>query len=286
MHEVQLAVNSLPLIREVGHMCDDEGLLKHPDRLMETINVFVYVKEGEIDVIEDGIKYELSEGSYLFLRKNTPHWGNSFYLPGTEWYYIHFYNAVEEQTSEFSHYQHSSLILEETYSAHIKLPKQGKVHNPEYIELQLKKLNDDYQSLNPIRPLYLSAMTYQFFVDLYAAQLTEVKESKQHRIVGRMIELFSQAAPKKLSSEEISTTLGMNYAYLSTLFRQETGKSITQFQDELLIEKAITMLKKESVNISEVSHTLGFSNPFYFSRVFKKITGVSPTAYLKQTYRT
>jgi AraC-like DNA-binding protein len=286
MHEVILTVNSLPLIREVGHMSDEEGLLKHPDRLMETINVFVYVKKGLIDVIEDGIKYELSEGSYLFLRKNTPHWGSSFYIPGTEWYYIHFYNLEEKETPEFSHYQHSSLILEENYSAHIKLPKQGMVHNPEYIEWQLKKLHDDYQSPQPFRPLYLSALTYQFFVDLYTVQLTEGKESKQHRIVGRMIELFSQAAPKKLSSEEISTTLGMNYAYLSTLFRQETGKSITQFQDELLIEKAITLLKKESVNISEVSDTLGFSNPFYFSRVFKKITGVSPSAYLKQTYRT
>jgi YesN/AraC family two-component response regulator len=77
----------------------------------------------------------------------------------------------------------------------------------------------------------------------------------------------------------------MNYAYLSSLFRKETGKSITQFKNELLIEKAITKLKNEAVNISEVSDDLGFSNPFYFSRVFKKVTGVSPTTYLNEIYR-
>ncbi|MBO1510230.1 helix-turn-helix domain-containing protein [Metabacillus bambusae] len=289
MHEVTLFSNSLPLIREIGHMWDDEGTSGHPDRLMENIHVFVYVKKGTIQVIEDEVEYQLNGGSYLFLRKNVPHWGNTLYSPGTEWYYIHFYDSLQQEnmdeTSEYSHYQQSSLILEATYHSHIKLPKQGKVLNPEYTELHLKKLNEDYMSPHPIRPLYLSVMTYQFFIDLYANRLEESKKTKQHRIVGKMIELFSNTASKKLSSKEIASMLGMNYAYLSTLFKKETGKSITQFQDELLIEKAITKLKKESVNISEVSNALGFSNPFYFSRVFKKVTGVSPTIYLNQTYR-
>ncbi|WP_299093111.1 AraC family transcriptional regulator [uncultured Metabacillus sp.] len=289
MNEVNLLSYSLPLIREIGHMWDDNGTSGHPDRHMETINVFVYVKKGNIQVIEAGTEYTLTGGEYLFLRKNVPHWGTSLYSPGTEWYYIHFHDTLDEMgledSPEFSHYQQSSLILEETYHSHLKLPKQGSVINPEYTELQLKKLNEDFISPHPLRPLYLSLMTYQFFIDLYMNRLKEMKQTKQSRIVGKMIELFSRSAATKLTSKEIVDELGMNYAYLSTLFRKETGKSITQFQDELLIEKAIKMLKKESVNISEVSHALGFSNPFYFSRVFKKVTGVSPTTYLSQTYR-
>jgi YesN/AraC family two-component response regulator len=57
------------------------------------------------------------------------------------------------------------------------------------------------------------------------------------------------------------------------------------YQNELLIEKAIDMFKKNDGNVSEVSDALGFSNPFYFSRVFKKITGVSPTTYINENYR-
>ncbi|MGM0877565.1 MAG: helix-turn-helix domain-containing protein [Bacillota bacterium] len=289
MHEISLFSNSLPLIREIGFMKDYDGTNRHPDRLMEKINVFVYVKKGNIQVYEDGVEYQLKEGEYLFLRKNVPHWGSSLYPLGTEWYYIHFYDSPNqlnvEESAEYSLYQQSSLILEETYISQIKLPKHGIVLNPEFTELQLKKLVEDYTSPHPIRPLHLCVLTFQFFIDLFANRLEENKQSKQYRIVRKMIELFSNNTTIKMSSKEIASALGMNYAYLSTLFRKETGKSITQFQDELLIEEAIKLLKNETVNVSEVSHTLGFSNPFYFSRVFKKVTGVSPTTYLNQTYR-
>nr|WP_268515848.1 AraC family transcriptional regulator [Bacillus atrophaeus] len=72
----------------------------------------------------------------------------------------------------------------------------------------------------------------------------------------------------------------MNYAYLSSLFRKQTGKSITAYKNELLIEQAIDIFKKSNKNITEVSNKLGFSNPYYFSRVFKRVTGVSPSVYL------
>ncbi|MDQ0228033.1 helix-turn-helix domain-containing protein [Metabacillus niabensis] len=290
MHEISIYSNSLPLIREIGHMTDIDGTSGHPDRLMEKINVFVYVKKGHIQVFEDGVEYNLYEGTYLFLRKNIPHWGGSLYSPGTEWFYIHFYDSPylneENNPIEYSqYYQHSSLILEETYASQIKLPKKGTVSNPEYTELQLKKLVDRYLLPHPIRPLTLSVLTFEFFIDLYAHKFEELKSSKQNRIVQKMVDLFINNSTRKMSSTEIANELGMNYAYLSTLFRKETGKSITQFQDELLIEHAIKLLKNESVNISQVSDQLGFSNPFYFSRVFKRITGVAPTTYLNQTYR-
>ncbi|MDQ0232556.1 helix-turn-helix domain-containing protein [Metabacillus malikii] len=290
MYEVSINSTSLPLIREIGHMKDNDGTSGHPDRLMEKINVFVYVKKGHIQVFEDNHEYNLYDSSYLFLRKNIHHWGGSLYSPGTEWFYIHFYDSPylkeSKDTIEYTQfYQQSSLILEETYASQIILPKQGKVTNCEYTELQLKKLVDAYHSPHPIRPLSLSVSTFEFFIDLYAQKLEEVKTSKKNRTVQKMIELFTHHAKRKLTSSEISQELGMNYAYLSTLFRKETGKSITQFQDELLIEQAITLLKRESVNVSEVSDVLGFSNPFYFSRVFKRITGVAPTTYLNQTYR-
>lgn len=270
-------------------MWDEEGILGHPIRLMETLNVFIYVKKGNIQVFEDGIEYNLQAGSYLFLKKNIPHWGSKLYSPGTDWFYIHFYDSLDyvnvESSEEYSKYQHSTVIMEETYLSRMTLPKTGTVKNPEYTELQLKKLCDEYLSPHSLRPLTASSLTYQFFIDLYSKKLEESNKSKQHRIVGKMIDLFRHTSSKKLSSKEITESIGMNYAYLSTLFRKETGKSITQFQDELLIEKAIKLLKEESINISEVSDSLGFSNPFYFSRVFKKVTGVSPTTYLNEIYR-
>ncbi|MDL4843027.1 AraC family transcriptional regulator [Aquibacillus rhizosphaerae] len=286
MNQVSINAYNLPLVREVGFMSDKEGIMRHPERNMDKINVFVYVKQGSIHVIESGIEYHIKQGTYLFLRKGIPHWGEKHYTPGTEWYYIHFYDAPQQESnSEYSSFQQASMILEDTYDKQLTLPKVGKVFQPEYVEILLAKLLDRYDTPSPIRPLSLSVMTYELFVDLYRNKHDENKDKKTHRIVGKVIELCRNSSKNKLSGQDISKAIGMNYAYLSSLFREQTGKTITQFQNELLIEKAIRLFKEDTLNVSEVSSYLGFSNPFYFSRVFKKVTGISPSTYLNQNYR-
>ncbi len=284
MNSIVLTSYSLPLIRDIGYMEDLTGIQRHPDRKMKDIHVFVFVKEGKIQVFEDGEEYQLEAGSYLFLRKNIEHWGKHPYSPGTKWYYIHFYDSPINQTGEgekeYGYYPNASLIYEDTYMTKLTLPKRGNVLNTEYTAAKLKQLVLLYESPQPLRPLQLSLQTFQFFIELYSSHLDENRKSKKHFIVNQMIELLRSSPTDKISGEEIAHSLGMNYSYLSTLFREQTGKSVNRFQNELMIEVAIEMFKKNEGNVSEVSDSLGFSNPFYFSRVFKKITGVSPTNYL------
>ncbi|WP_117149632.1 AraC family transcriptional regulator [Paraliobacillus zengyii] len=286
MYAIKLPTYQLPLVREVGFMTDEKGVLNHPHRKLDNINVFIFVVKGKIEVIEDDNFYELSAGSYLFLRKNITHWGAGSYLPGTSWYYIHFYDppTVIVPLEDYHNFQQTSLIAEETYNQQLKLPKKGSVTQPDFYTLQLDKLIEQDKSQDEIRPLLLSQMTYALFINLYKHS----KESKVHprtqRIIAQLTKICRQAS-KKLSGKEISQAMDMNYAYVSTIFRKETGKSITQFQNEILIEKAMDLFKTEVNNVSEVSEKLGFSNAFYFSRVFKKVTGMAPSVYLNQNYQ-
>lgn len=71
--------------------------------------------------------------------------------------------------------------------------------------------------------------------------------------------------------------LKVHHAYLSSLFRKQTGKSITAYKNELLIEQAIAIFKKCNKNITEVSNKLGYSKFYYF----RKVTGVVPVCILK-----
>ncbi|MBP3950885.1 AraC family transcriptional regulator [Bacillus suaedae] len=289
MNEFTLPSYSLPLVREIGFMIDKKGSLQHPSRFMEEVHVFIYVKKGMIYVVEDGIDYQVKEGTYLFLSKNTPHWGTKTYAPGTQWYYIHFYDPPQdlgvENKGEYSPFQQPMMIHSETYDKKLTIPKRETVQKPEYIDLQLQKLLDRYESQHSFQPLRSSALTYDLFLDLYQEKLDEKIHKRSNRIVNQLIELLKKAPTDRLSSEQISEKLGMNYAYISNLFRQQTGKTVTQFQHELLVEQAIRYFKESSHNVSEVSEILGFSNPFYFSRVFKKVSGISPSDYLNQHYR-
>ncbi|MCT2535982.1 AraC family transcriptional regulator [Aquibacillus koreensis] len=290
MHEVVLQAYHLPLVRDAGFMVDTKGIQIHPNRKMEHTHVFIYVRKGAIFVVEDEKEYKLSEGTYLFLRKNTSHWGSKPYAPDTEWFYIHFYDAPNEpdkkSMQEYSSFQQASMIHEDTYNTILTLPKFDKPTQPEYIELQLQKILDRYHASSPIRPLQLSTMTYELFLELYQERKNKHENKNINRIVNKMIELLKQTPTERINSKDIAVELGMNYSYLSHLFREQTGKSVTQFQNELVIEEAIRLFKNNTTyNVSEVSEILGFSNPFYFSRVFKKVTGISPSVYLNQNYR-
>ncbi|MBM7603851.1 AraC-like DNA-binding protein [Metabacillus crassostreae] len=288
MNSIKLNSYSLPLIRDIGYIHDSIGIFRHPDRKMKKINVFIYVVEGSIHVIEEGSEYRINKGSYLFLRKNKSHWGGDLYKPGTKWFYIHFYDSPPSESLieevEYKYYPQSSLINEDTYHTSLSLPKHGTVTNDNYTESKLKNLVALYDNPHPLRPLQLSVQTYQFFIDLFSNHIEDQQESKNNYIVNQMIKIL-RTSENKLTGEAVATSLGMNYAYLSTIFKKQTGRSVNVYQNELLIEKAIEMFKKNEGNVSEVSDALGFSNPFYFSRVFKRITGVAPTTYINENYR-
>jgi AraC-like DNA-binding protein len=77
----------------------------------------------------------------------------------------------------------------------------------------------------------------------------------------------------------------MNYNYLSSIFTERIGISISEYYTRLRIEKAMEMMKNPALNISEIGYKLGFSSPFHFSSTFKRTAGISPSAFMSQIYR-
>ncbi|MDB5052229.1 MAG: putative transcriptional regulator [Bacilli bacterium] len=289
MNEISISLMHPPLVRDIGHGMTVEGNIRHPDRTLDTFHVFLYVSHGSIQIFEDGIEYRLEQGNALFLKRGIPHFGGSPYDPGTTWSFIHFYDQTPSQstdtTAEYSIYPPKYILPIETYAVHMTLPKFITVANPHIVELQIKNMLKTFETPHPLKPLKLTTLTLELFGDLYLGQADKRRETKTHRIVNRMIDLLREACPHKLTGQEIGDALAMNPAYLSSIFCKQTGKSVTQFQSELLIGTAIEMFRNTAKSISEVSDMLDFPNPFYFSRVFKKVTGISPSVFLNETYR-
>ncbi len=69
--------------------------------------------------------------------------------------------------------------------------------------------------------------------------------------------------------------------YLSDLLKNETGRSTLDHINDFVIEKAKTNLLQSQDSVSEIAYNLGFNYPHYFSRLFKKKTGISPVEYRK-----
>lgn len=84
-----------------------------------------------------------------------------------------------------------------------------------------------------------------------------------------------------LRLEDVSSAVGFNATYFSTLFKKETGQNFMDYLTELRISKAKELLCGDTLSVQDVAEMVGYSDLKYFSRLFKKATGVSPSDYKK-----
>ena len=109
-----------------------------------------------------------------------------------------------------------------------------------------------------------------------AKRYDAVEPSSIHRALKFVEQNFSD----KISLNYVSENVFLNKSYLSRAFKQEIGLSITEEINRLRIEKAQKLLK-QNMRICDVAEQVGFSDPSYFTRVFKKVVGVNPSEYVQ-----
>ena len=84
---------------------------------------------------------------------------------------------------------------------------------------------------------------------------------------------------QNLSVETICRNLGVSTAYFSTLFKKETGKTFINYLTDCRMEKAVELLLEQDEKTYIVAQKVGYADPNYFSYVFKRKFGVSPSKY-------
>lgn len=110
-------------------------------------------------------------------------------------------------------------------------------------------------------------------------KLPPVSVDTKQRLVKESLEYIEQHFGDAMSVADISRALGTSISYLSRIFKECTGETIIRTINNKKIEKAKQYLKETDMKVYEVADILGFENVTYFSRFFKKHTGVSPKDY-------
>ena len=116
------------------------------------------------------------------------------------------------------------------------------------------------------------------------AEIRRRKEEKSLRELRPITEAkhyIQQHYQEALRLEDVSSAVGFNATYFSTLFKKETGQNFMDYLTELRIGKAKELLCGEELSVQEVAEQVGYQDLKYFSRLFKKLTGVSPSDYKK-----
>ncbi len=88
-----------------------------------------------------------------------------------------------------------------------------------------------------------------------------------------------------LSIKEISDHVNLSASYVCTYFKNQTGKTLNQYLTEYRMEKAMRLLEDARYQIADISAKVGYSNGNYFSKSFKKFTGLTPSKYREKMLR-
>ena len=98
-------------------------------------------------------------------------------------------------------------------------------------------------------------------------------------IVQNLIDYMSDYYMTDITLDYLSEIMHISPAYISKIFKEETGSSPIQYLIQIRMDMAKSFLASPEVSIKEVSNKVGYQDAYYFSRLFKKHYGVSPSAY-------
>ncbi|MFC5450476.1 AraC family transcriptional regulator [Paenibacillus aestuarii] len=117
----------------------------------------------------------------------------------------------------------------------------------------------------------------------HAAADDVVADVESDRIVQQAIHYLSTQYAEPITIELMAESIGYNRAYLSRLFKRHTKVTPVAFLQKLRVDKARLLLRERlELTVEQIAASVGFHDPLYFSKQFRRWYGVSPTEYRNQ----
>lgn len=109
--------------------------------------------------------------------------------------------------------------------------------------------------------------------------LTPLINVKNRNTILTAINYIRNNYHKDINLEEVAAQVGLHPVNLSKMFKKETGKKYTDYLNEVRIEASKNLLLRDDLPLVQVAFSVGFNDQSYFSKIFKKIEGVSPNKW-------
>ena len=156
-----------------------------------------------------------------------------------------------------------------------KAAQNGGVH-----PLYLDSVSSDFaRKIENLRSVAQALDFMPYIVKTYCRLVKKHSFSKYSALVQRVIIKIESDLTADLSLSALSAICNVTPAYLSSVFKKETGQSLTDYVNKKRIETAKHLLKNTNLQIQTVAQHCGILDLHYFSRMFKKYAGQTPSEY-------
>ena len=110
-------------------------------------------------------------------------------------------------------------------------------------------------------------------------QMLVQKQSSESPVIIRAKDFIAQHSSESISSGRVANELHLSRFYFCNLFKKNTGLTFTEYLSRLRVEHVKKLLLNPNMRVSEIAFQTGFQSLTHFNRIFRKVTGQSPTEY-------
>ena len=237
----------------------------HPKRTEKTYEI-ICVTKGKVYMREGEHEYLVEQGQVMLLSPNVLHYGTRV-TSDVGFYWVHFTgNDVTNILRYYGftkdkHVYYCGKVLE--YQNHFRLMIQElqmcKEHYAEMLEMHLREIF--------------------IMIHRHLQTRTRMNNSQISEDIDAATLYFNEHYNEEINIEEYAQSHNMSTSWFIRNFKQYTGFTPLQYILSVRIYNAEALLKSNMYNITEVASIVGYDNPLYFSRTFKKLKGISPSEY-------
>lgn len=230
--------------------------------------ILIYCLKGNGFLEVGARRYEVTTNSFFILSPNEAHqYGSSLENPWTI-YWIHF---LGEKASLFADGFCTPTAVPPSFSSRI--------------EERLRLFEDIYMSLSrgyDMKNFYFATTAFFYFlggIKYLGESGGEGRATYPIDMVGQTIHYMKENVHTKLTLEQLASQSNLSASHFASVFKKETGYAPIHYFNHLKIQEACHYLDFTDMKVTQVALRVGIDDPYYFSRLFVKTMGMSPSIY-------
>lgn len=248
-----------------------------PQSMREGIEYFHFVYEASIDRLDQPFIHPNYYAHLVFRGNGRLKTGNKNFelVPGTLFFTFPYQSFEIDCSDDFSY-----LYISFNGLGAEDLLKKFRIEMENCVFPSFDGLTDFWMSaIRRINPSNDATLTES--VLLYTLSVIDCTQ-KTDKFESILQYIQNNYTDPTLTILKISDIFFYNKKYLSALFLKRTNVKFKEYLNTLRMQRALSLINDQTLSISELAEKCGFSDPLYFSKVFKKTTGHTPTEYRKK----
>lgn len=242
------------------------------------------VMEGDISYQVNDSLYHLKTGEGLFCNTNVLHSGRGYQSPDCSYLSVTFHPRLL--------YGYPSSVMQSKYMAHIlKSPSLASIHFVpgqewhrqvlERIE-KIRLLDREHPASEELQiQIALMEIWQEIYEHMEKKEDGHTENGRDTERIRRIMEYIHEHYGEKITLEDLADQIHLCKSESCRLFKRYMNESMIGYLLDYRVDRSLELLRQTSLDVTQVAGQVGFANPGYYSRIFKRKMGCTPLEYRK-----